>query len=194
MTRTKKAIDTKEHIRECAIELFKKADYKDVTFLQICEAAGITKRTFYYHFESKSDIIFDLMDDLGKKAEGILEIAALQQSNVKTLWALMSVYSIGASKYGPKIMQQYYIHLLEGSDADFPYSAYLYNTAVEVVALAQNTGEIPDYDTPENITYLLYHSFRSVGITWASQGGKTDLIEDFRRVFAITLHIDSHSF
>ena len=51
------ANNTKEKIRQQAISLFKENGYENVTVLQICKAAGITKRTFYYHFSSKDEII-----------------------------------------------------------------------------------------------------------------------------------------
>ena len=61
--------ETKERIRECAIKLFKENGYDNVTVVQICEAAGITKRTFYYHYESKEQLVNGITDYLGIKAE-----------------------------------------------------------------------------------------------------------------------------
>ena len=37
---------TKEKIQEQAIKLFKEYSYDQVTVMQICKAAGVTKRTF----------------------------------------------------------------------------------------------------------------------------------------------------
>ena len=37
---------TKERIHKCAMELFTSFGFENVTIVQICEAAGVTKRTF----------------------------------------------------------------------------------------------------------------------------------------------------
>ena len=90
---------TQERIRECALSLFKEKGYDNVTVVQICEAAGITKRTFYYHFDSKEQLLSGITEYLGVKAEQLLASLASQQTNVGTLWALMSTYSINSANY-----------------------------------------------------------------------------------------------
>ena len=60
---------TKEKIQEQAIKLFKEYNYDQVTVMQICKAAGITKRTFYYHFSSKDEIVDELIGRIGKKVD-----------------------------------------------------------------------------------------------------------------------------
>ena len=48
--------------------MFKENGYENVTVLQICKAAGITKRTFYYHFSSKDEIIHGILAMLRNKS------------------------------------------------------------------------------------------------------------------------------
>ena len=63
------AKNTKEKIRQQAISLFKENGYENVTVLQICKAAGITKRTFYYHFSSKDEIIHGILGHVAQQIE-----------------------------------------------------------------------------------------------------------------------------
>lgn len=182
--------DTKERIRECAISLFKKYGFDNVTVVQICEAAGITKRTFYYHYESKEQLLYGITDYLGIKAENLLDSLANQQTNVGILWALMSVYSINSSDYGPNIIRQIYVHMIQGkSNEKFPDAMYLYKTVVKTIDNAQRAGEISNPLPPEDIAFALYHCFRSVTITWAAEDGEFDLVKEFRRVFDAVLGI-----
>lgn len=194
MARKADAGDTKEIIRTCAIDMFREKGFKNVTIMQICEAAGVTKRTFYYHFNSKDDLIYGLIDNSGRKAEKLLDALAQKQSNIGILWALMSVYSIDTSNYGPEITRQIYIHALEGTEENFPYSTYLFQTAVKTVDNAQKEGEIKNTAPPEDLIFALYHAFRSVAITWASQNGSTDLISGFRQVFSVILGVEQSQF
>lgn len=48
---------TSERIIDCALELFKQKGFDNVTVNDICNAANITKGTFYYHFKSKDDLL-----------------------------------------------------------------------------------------------------------------------------------------
>lgn len=181
---------TQERIRECALSLFKEKGYDNVTVVQICEAAGITKRTFYYHFDSKEQLLSGITEYLGVKAEQLLASLASQQTNVGTLWALMSTYSINSANYGPGIVRQIYVNMVQGkADERFPYSMYLYNTVVNSIANAQRAGEISNIGKPEDVAFVLYHTFRSVTITWAAENGEFDLQKEFRRSFDAVLGV-----
>ena len=181
---------TQERIRECALSLFKEKGYDNVTVVQICEAAGITKRTFYYHFDSKEQLLSGITEYLGVKAEQLLASLASQQTNVGTLWALMSTYSINSANYGPGIIRQIYVNMVQGkADERFPYSMYLYNTVVNSIANAQRAGEITNIGKPEDVAFVLYHTFRSVTITWAAENGEFDLQKEFRRSFDTVLGV-----
>ena len=48
---------TKKEIIYTSIELFKMEGYSNVSLRQICNSWGITKGTFYYHFNSKDDLL-----------------------------------------------------------------------------------------------------------------------------------------
>lgn len=48
-----KNIDTRNKIIKCGIELFKRDGYEKTTIPKICEAADVSKGTFYYHFQDK---------------------------------------------------------------------------------------------------------------------------------------------
>lgn len=52
--------DTKKLLFECADKLFQKCEFKDVTVETITRMAGVTKGTFYVHFESKDALYLEL--------------------------------------------------------------------------------------------------------------------------------------
>lgn len=49
---------TKETMLEQAILIINRKGYENVTVEQICEELGVTKGSFYHHFKSKNDLIF----------------------------------------------------------------------------------------------------------------------------------------
>jgi AcrR family transcriptional regulator len=51
------AIPTRERIISAAAKLFYNEGIKSVSVDAVAEKAGVTKRTLYYHFASKDDLI-----------------------------------------------------------------------------------------------------------------------------------------
>lgn len=183
-------LSTKDFIRETAIQLFQANGFENVTILQICKEAGITKRTFYYHFKSKNDVLSDITDYLGIKAERLLTTMINQKMYIETLWQLMSVYCTDCQEYGPNIIKQIYILTLQNEQhKNFPYDTYLYDISLQLIKNAQKENEIENHQSPDDITFSLYHALRSVSITWAAQNGEFDLVDEFRKMFWIILNI-----
>jgi AcrR family transcriptional regulator len=52
--------ETKKRLFECAEKLFQQYEYRDVSVESITKAAGVTKGTFYVHFESKDALYIAL--------------------------------------------------------------------------------------------------------------------------------------
>ena len=192
---SKGATNTKEKIQQVAIELFQKQGYENVTINQICNETGITKRTFYYHYSSKAELLHGLIDMMGIRAESLMDSLAEQHTYIGTLWTLMSVYAIHSASYGPEIIRQLYAITIQGeTKEDFPYSTYLFNTVVKTLKNAKDAGEISNPVEPEDLAFALYHGFRSVSMTWASTGGAFDEVEAYRSIFSATLGIPKDSF
>jgi AcrR family transcriptional regulator len=53
---------TRRHILDCAFELFYRKGFGRVGVDEIAESAGVTKRTLYYHFESKDALLAAVLE------------------------------------------------------------------------------------------------------------------------------------
>ena len=49
--------ETRRHILDAAYELFYKEGFAQTSIDAVAAAAGITKRTLYYHFDSKQSLV-----------------------------------------------------------------------------------------------------------------------------------------
>jgi AcrR family transcriptional regulator len=57
--RARKRQETLERIAEAGLRLFSQNGYEATTLDAIAEAAGISRRTFFYYFKSKEEILLD---------------------------------------------------------------------------------------------------------------------------------------
>jgi len=63
VNRKKQAVETKRKLYESAGQLFEKYNFDDVSVDAIVEAAGLSKGTFFVHFESKDALIASYLSD-----------------------------------------------------------------------------------------------------------------------------------
>ena len=84
--------DTRERLREAALELYVSHGYAETTVAEIAESVGVTERTFFRHFADKREVLFNGSEVLlerfvagaatapGGGALDIVEYAALSAS------------------------------------------------------------------------------------------------------------------
>jgi AcrR family transcriptional regulator len=60
--RERKRYETSERIIEKGLKLFVKNGYEGTTLAAIAQAAGISRRTFFYYFKSKEDVLLAAHD------------------------------------------------------------------------------------------------------------------------------------
>ena len=59
-SRKKQAKETRTRIYETAVELMQEHGFENITVEEICKQAGVAVGSFYYHFQSKNDILTEI--------------------------------------------------------------------------------------------------------------------------------------
>ena len=67
----KRSVETERSIKACLLELLATKRFGDITVSETCRAAGITRATFYQHYDNLADVLDRLLDDV---ADGIGDI------------------------------------------------------------------------------------------------------------------------
>ena len=57
--RTRRKLNTRRALQQAALSLFAERGYEDTTVADIAEQAGVGLRTFFVHFPTKEDVLFD---------------------------------------------------------------------------------------------------------------------------------------
>jgi AcrR family transcriptional regulator len=68
--------DTREEIREVALQLFATKGFEQTSLREIAERLDITKAALYYHFPSKDELLGDIVEPLVTDLAGFLAEAA----------------------------------------------------------------------------------------------------------------------
>lgn len=180
MIRTKK-MDTRTKIVEKAIELFKEKDYESVSVKDICDAAGVTRNTFYYYFDSK-ELLFDAIGDwISRTAKQRLNDAIIEfPSYYNQVWEAYRLYLVTEIEMGPEIMNHVCFSRTCKGRAD--YYSYIDNVLaskmVKLIGLAQKEGQIQNPAPAEDLLWTSYAILRGTNIKWCFQWGECDLIAE----------------
>ena len=81
--------ETKQKLIDSAMRLFKRHGYANVTIEQICDAVGISKNTYYYHFESKDSLLLAYLNE--KKdltMQTLTDVLFTEKNNFEKFWIL----------------------------------------------------------------------------------------------------------
>jgi len=72
-SRRRKSTEEKRRlIRHCAFRRFAEAGFFPTTVDAICEEAGISKGSFYWHYESKQAVFLDILDSWAHEVENVV--------------------------------------------------------------------------------------------------------------------------
>ncbi len=64
---------SRKKILDASLELFGTKGYETTSINDVARKAGVSKGLLYHYFESKEDIVKQLIDDLTNRADGVME-------------------------------------------------------------------------------------------------------------------------
>ncbi len=93
------APDTRERLREAAMQLFAERGFDATTVPDIVERAGVTRRTFFRHFGDKREVFFG-DDEIPRLAAEMLAAAPADSSPFEIAWA--GFQSLATDRFEPR--------------------------------------------------------------------------------------------
>lgn len=85
--------DTREQIRDVALELFAEQGYEKTSLREIAERLGVTKAAVYYHYRTKEEILENLFSDLFGGIDEIVDWGSAQPPGPETRRGVLERYS-----------------------------------------------------------------------------------------------------
>lgn len=184
-------------ITETALEMFKEEGYDNISIPMICKKAKVSKGTFYYHFQSKDEIIHDYIQGFLSRVSDIMPELLLLPSAKEQLWMLLSYACKQTIDMGPALLYAHYrtdmaagLKTLSSTDrtGHLYGSSSFYKMALNLIEKAQSCGEISRANTAEELMQAFSTIIIGIGLDWACKKGNYDQIETLRRFFDIVFH------
>lgn len=161
------ATQTREHLFNSALELFKEKNYEDVTISDISAYAQISVGSFYRYYKSKEDLIMQAYLDFDIYIETEFDPSAFA-SNLDAIRHLIYMQTSGADTIGPKLFSQILrIQLKTSGKRVIEETRTFHIRMKELVERAINTEELnTDYSANE-ISSLILRTSRGVLFDWS---------------------------
>ncbi len=150
---------TKELISEAAIDLFNEHGFEEVSVNEIIDVVGVSKRTFYYHFKSKEEILEEFYKMRAEITVSKLAIMVGKKSNVDKLIALHRPRIEHFTKVGHNISRQIIISNLQDNKGTFRHTKQvrekIRDIEVDLIKKAQEANEITNQGDAGNLSDIL---------------------------------------
>jgi len=186
----KKKVPTKARIIEAALALFSKNGYENVTIIDICKKSGITKSTFYYHFDSKESVLDEFIVYSNAYVEENFNKLLSSSDYVEQLWNFYQISGTPVYNAGVEISKQLLISNIKKDHNYYtPGEFKEWETEKLLILKAQESGQILNTASPEEIAESLVYAMEGVTLVWCINNGSFDLQEKNRKVFETILMI-----
>lgn len=184
-----KSVETKEKILTTAFSLFTKNGYENVSINEICESLGLTKGAFYYHFNSKSDILIYRYQEEAVRIEHFYDSISSEVPLIK----LRKFYDQLIDFFQPDKLEE--LKLFFKVQIDSHYENFLGSSKVQRQLLAKIIKECQDSsdirsDVPADLLADILSRYRfGLHIEWCIADGKFDLVHATQRDFEAILKL-----
>ncbi|WKY47919.1 TetR/AcrR family transcriptional regulator [Eubacteriaceae bacterium ES3] len=180
-------LTTKEKIFEIGIRLFKEHGYKQVSIIDICQACGITKTTFYHHLNSKQEILLSYYDHV----IGNLTPLLLELLNTTNSWdqivLLFDNLITSMEELGPDLNGQILSFNLAKNLGTFEIRKELEDVAVKIIKTGQENGELRNTADPLKLFEAAAYMFTGYEFTWCINNGDFPWKQKFNEALRLML-------
>jgi AcrR family transcriptional regulator len=176
--------ETKQHLINAALKLFKVQGYEKVTINQICADVGIVKNTFYYYFESKEALLEASVGSFENLTmTSLSDILLSGESYFEQFWRIEKPFYDFVAKNGIDIVRNFeYIQLTKPEKRleTLQSVCELDKVRVTVIQKGQEAGEIRNTADPRALIMISLSQFFGILSLWAANNGAFDFNQTVR--------------
>ncbi|MGI1657571.1 MAG: TetR/AcrR family transcriptional regulator [Desulfitobacterium sp.] len=186
-----KALETKKRISESALTLFKEVGFENMSIDSIVERAGVSKGTFYVHYESKYSLIEEYVSSLDLDYEDYFSSLPLdiKPSHLLSL-VPEKIADVLVHKIGYDVIKVVYLAQLTKAfklDSQLNYNRKLYQIFREIIRQGIEQGEFNETIDVDEAANHCVMSIRGMTYEWCIRFPVFDLKEEIVKHFNLLL-------
>lgn len=178
-----------DDIYQAALTLFNNRGYAEVTVDDICEAAGISKATFFRYFDSKFGLVDEFNQRIAAKIDAAIDLSAMSATEClrRATETLYQEWLHSAPQI--RVLAREFVrggtHITE--NLGDPMARGMIATLVKVISEGQKRGEFDPQFEPGLVAPLIVTAWTFAFVAWVDR----DDHETFRRSVhnLVELHI-----
>lgn len=194
--RKEQAAETKRKLFESAQKLFVERDFAEVSVDNIVEEAGVSKGTFYVHFESKDALIASIISDYASRIDlnykAFLDSLSPSMPASDVLLAMSrNIADLLVNTIGYEMMRTVYqLQLTRAVDMDAikGYSRELYKMFSDILEQGIRRGEFKTDLPLETLSRHFVMAIRGLCYEWCIRYPNFELKEEVAAHFQILLN------
>lgn len=180
-----KALITRIRIVDCAMALYKSRGYAGVTVHDICVASGLTRSAFYYHFNSKDEILDDyfLHTDIYVTEQLLPTLSS--RSSIEQIYEILHTYLQRTLAVGPGVLEQILKHSMDcGNPFCAIQDASIRRRLLSLMEQAQREGLLRNPTPPAQLLEAVFFLSNGVALSWCSKNGKWDALAEYHQILS----------
>ena len=185
---------TKEEMIKRAVSLFYAHGFERTTIEDICSACGVTKGSFYHHFDSKEDLLpYIYKESPTLLFKGSLGNEKIESSPKKRLWRMFEMaFNYTVSSVGRENMRNFWEMDLLSGNTNLSAKAFLEAASIPEDTLAafkanieeaKEKGEIHSTQTSEDLLFAYFSAMFGVSVNWCYSKNDFDVTAEMKRAF-----------
>lgn len=163
-------MQNRQQVIDTAVALFKEKGYEAVTVNEICKASGIAYGTFFNHFKSKGNLLWEYM--YGSLAVDQSHILALKEKTaLAKLMAIVTVVSQVPTQMGAPLLMQFLTLRFQNVEYWRKYESLFEQgkpVYCELIATAQADGDILNPGAPADLLDAMHDLMLATHTAWAA--------------------------
>ena len=169
--RERNRVRMRDDIYQAALSLFDNRGYTEVTVDDICEAAGVSKATFFRYFDSKFGLVDEFNQRIAEKIDASLDIGTMSateciQQATETLYQEW-LHSAPQIRVLAREFVRAGTHITE--TLGDPMARGLIATLVAVIARGQKNGEFDPQFDPGLVAPLIVSAWTFAFVAWVDR-------------------------
>jgi len=173
--------NNKAQLSEIGMQLFRANGFSNVTILEVCKAAGVTRNAFYYHFNDKEDLLCYYFADVIPSQNELFEQILAISSDWEKLWRLLEAHLQLMEREGVDITRALMKASLDNRETIVKDYVLTNTWCVPLIQNCIQSGVIITKLSADEINFLMTRMLLGIIVSWCNKDGGFELVPTFRK-------------